>query len=89
MIEKPRGPLAPWIRSDEAGQPHAVFLRGLSLGALIGAAIAGSAIWDRRRRRGAPAARAGEVEPERTGVDAGATEPGAQPDPGAGAEPTA
>ncbi len=32
-------------------QHHAVFLRGLSLGALVGAAIAGSAIWDRRRAR--------------------------------------
>ncbi len=27
------------------------FLRGLTLGALVGAAIAGSAIWDRHRRR--------------------------------------
>lgn len=26
------------------------FLRGLTLGALVGAAIAGSAIWDRRRK---------------------------------------
>ena len=32
-------------------QQHSVFLRGLSLGALIGAAIAGSTIWDRRRAR--------------------------------------
>ncbi len=30
------------------------FLGGLSLGALVGAAIAGSAIWDRWRRRGDP-----------------------------------
>ena len=30
-------------------QQHAVFLRGLSLGALVGAAIAGSALWDGRR----------------------------------------
>lgn len=36
---------------DDATLPHSVFLRGLSLGALIGAAIAGSAIWDRRRQR--------------------------------------
>lgn len=27
------------------------FVRGLTLGALVGAAIAGSAIWDRLRRR--------------------------------------
>ena len=32
-------------------QQHSVFLRGLSLGALVGAAIAGSTIWDRRRAR--------------------------------------
>ena len=30
----------------------AVFLRGLSIGALVGAAIAGSALWERARRRG-------------------------------------
>ena len=28
-----------------------VFFRGLSIGALVGAAIAGSAIWERWRRR--------------------------------------
>lgn len=27
------------------------FLRGLTLGALVGAAIAGSAVWDRLRKR--------------------------------------
>jgi len=32
-------------------QQHSVFLRGLSLGALVGAAIAGSTIWDRHRAR--------------------------------------
>ncbi len=30
---------------------RSVFFRGLSLGALVGAAIAGSAIWDRRINR--------------------------------------
>jgi hypothetical protein len=29
----------------------AVFLRGLTIGALVGAAIAGSALWERTRRR--------------------------------------
>lgn len=50
----------------DATPPHSVFLRGLSLGALIGAAIAGSAIWDRRRRRsGATGAEsADEAEPK-------------------------
>lgn len=30
---------------------QSVFVRGLSLGVLVGAAIAGSAVWDRRRSR--------------------------------------
>jgi hypothetical protein len=29
----------------------ATFLRGLTMGALIGAVIAGSSLWSRRRRR--------------------------------------
>jgi hypothetical protein len=29
----------------------AVFIRGLTIGALVGAAIAGSAIWERARRQ--------------------------------------
>jgi hypothetical protein len=37
--------------SVDAGQPRSIFLRGLSLGALVGAVIAGSAIWERRRLR--------------------------------------
>ena len=39
------------LARDEPDDDHAqsIFLRGLSLGALIGAAIAGSAIWERRR----------------------------------------
>jgi hypothetical protein len=50
----------PWEKPDEAARTQAIFLRGLSLGALIGAAIAGSAIWERRRIRG----RAEETTPE-------------------------
>ena len=34
------------------------FVRGLTLGALIGAAIAGSTLWDRFRLRRAPEGRA-------------------------------
>jgi hypothetical protein len=37
--------------TGEAGPPSAAaFMRGLTLGALLGAAIAGSAIWQRRER---------------------------------------
>ena len=49
-------------------QQHAVFLRGLSLGALVGAAIAGSALWDRRRTQ---RARAGEAAAASKSKDAG------------------
>jgi hypothetical protein len=45
----------------------AIFARGLALGALVGAAIAGSAIWGRRR------ARPGEVLEPRAGDAAGET----------------
>jgi hypothetical protein len=37
--------------ANEDSPRMAVFLRGLSIGALVGAAIAGSAIWERARRR--------------------------------------
>ena len=62
MSRRSRLDLLPWPRErpDEAAHTQAIFLRGLSLGALIGAAIAGSAIWERRRIRG----RAGETAPE-------------------------
>jgi hypothetical protein len=38
---------------DDADRSTASFLRGLTLGALIGAIIAGSSLWSRRRRRAA------------------------------------
>jgi hypothetical protein len=37
--------------SDPGDRTAATFLRGLTLGALIGAIIAGSSLWSRRRRR--------------------------------------
>jgi hypothetical protein len=39
------------VQGDEPGRTGATFMRGLTLGALVGAAIAGSAIWQRRSRR--------------------------------------
>jgi hypothetical protein len=39
------------LRGDDQGRAAGTFMRGLTLGALIGAAIAGSAIWQRRERR--------------------------------------
>ena len=36
---------------DDNTPRMAVFLRGLTIGALVGAAIAGSALWERARRR--------------------------------------
>jgi hypothetical protein len=39
--------------SVEVDERASTFARGLALGALVGAAIAGSAIWQRRANRGA------------------------------------
>jgi hypothetical protein len=39
------------LRGDAASSTGSTFMRGLTLGALLGAAIAGSAIWQRRSRR--------------------------------------
>ena len=38
------------LRGDEASSNGTTFMRGLTLGALLGAAIAGSALWQRRTR---------------------------------------
>ena len=46
------------LLGEDDGHASATFVRGLTLGALIGAAIAGSAIWHRRQRRGAAGDRA-------------------------------
>jgi hypothetical protein len=37
------------LGGDEGGTAGATFMRGLTLGALLGAAIAGSALWRRAR----------------------------------------
>ena len=39
------------LRGEEGAPSGTTFMRGLTLGALMGAAIAGSAIWQRRGRR--------------------------------------
>jgi len=40
------------MSSDEDGRTRASFLRGMTLGAILGAILAGSSLWSRRRRRG-------------------------------------
>jgi hypothetical protein len=64
-----RWPLLPG--ADAADPRLTQFLRGLTMGALVGAAIAGSAIWGRRSRRMHPHGReatggatAGRVQPD-------------------------
>ena len=38
--------------NDDDGRTTAKFLRGLTMGALVGAVLAGSSIWTRRHRAG-------------------------------------
>lgn len=66
MRRRSRGDLIdwPWRKADEAAHAQAIFIRGMSLGALIGAAIAGSAIWERRRLRARPKNTKPEPRPE-------------------------
>jgi hypothetical protein len=40
-------------RDDDEARATSTFLRGLTIGALIGAVLAGSSIWSRRRRSAA------------------------------------
>jgi hypothetical protein len=42
------------LRGEEGAGSGATFMRGLTLGALLGAAIAGSALWQRRVRSKRP-----------------------------------
>jgi hypothetical protein len=39
------------MNPKDEGRSTASFLRGLTIGAIIGAILAGSSIWSRRRRR--------------------------------------
>ena len=59
--ERIQAPIEALIRAVAGGskdddQRATTFARGLALGALVGAAIAGSTIWQRRHARAAPAA---------------------------------
>ncbi len=51
--------------SDDTDPRLASFLRGVTIGALVGAAIAGSALWERaqRRRTAAGADEGGDAPP--------------------------
>jgi len=42
------------VSSPDGARSAATFLRGLTLGAILGAIIAGSSIWSRRRHRSGP-----------------------------------
>ena len=47
-----RLPLGPFrVPAEGSERPADVFVRGLVAGAVVGAVIAGSAIWERRQRR--------------------------------------
>jgi len=54
------------LRGEEGASTGTTFMRGLTLGALMGAAVAGSAIWQRRgrRRREGRVTDSGVVAPE-------------------------
>ena len=50
QAESALGTVREALRGDEASGTGTTFMRGLPLGALLGAAIAGSALWQRRTR---------------------------------------
>lgn len=50
QAESALGTVREALRGDEASGTGTTFMRGLTLGALLGAAIAGSALWQRRTR---------------------------------------
>ncbi len=56
--------------SDAPDRSAASFIRGLTLGALIGAIIAGSSLWSLRRKRPVHARRAGALAAFRLGQPA-------------------
>ena len=51
-------------RDDEINPRFAAFLRGVTIGALVGAAVAGSAMWERAWRRREEAARVEGLDDE-------------------------
>jgi hypothetical protein len=53
------------LRGEEGASTGTTFMRGLTLGALMGAAVAGSAIWQRR----------GRLRRERRATDSGVVAP--------------
>jgi len=87
-VRVPR-PIESLIRAVAGGSDPAerdrratTFARGLALGALVGAAIAGSTIWQRRqspRSVPPPALPTGTVQPDGQDVGQAASEPTAEP----------
>jgi len=67
--------------SNEDAPRIAVFMRGLTIGALVGAAIAGSALWERTRRR------AQGVSAQRRRAQGVSAQPRPSPDATSAAEP--
>jgi hypothetical protein len=55
------------VREEHHAPPASTFLRGLSLGALVGAAVAGSVLLGRRRGRRGRSADAAGTKPAVTG----------------------
>ncbi|HET9615298.1 MAG TPA: hypothetical protein VFP22_10835 [Candidatus Limnocylindrales bacterium] len=60
----------------ERDERASTFARGLALGALVGAAIAGSTIWQRRQARLHPPAGDDATAEAAAGTNEGATPPG-------------
>lgn len=54
QLESALGNVREVLRGDEVSGGGTTFMRGLTLGALLGAAIAGSALWQRRARSKRP-----------------------------------
>jgi hypothetical protein len=64
--------LVPGIDPDDAESPRfQLFIRGLSIGALVGAAIAGSAIWERGQRRRASSGSEDSLVPDQSAAGDG------------------
>jgi len=86
MTRDRRLPAAAGAQTGPSEQPLDAFVRGLLSGALVGAVIAGSAIWQRRRHRGtfvivgaAKADRSGGADPGAGSGASDASEAGSGP----------